>query len=96
MGKVVKAIGKIGGVLAAPFTGGASLALTGGLLGSKLLGGKKSKSSTAATGPVVMPLADDTAVAAKRKRDIATQLQRGGRSSTILSDSSDNSLGGGF
>ena len=45
------------------------------------------------TGPIIMPLADDQAVAAARKKSIAAQMKRGGRSSTILTDTSGSTLG---
>jgi hypothetical protein len=61
-----------------------------GLLGSKLLGGKKKAAPE--KGPVVMPLADDEAVKRARRKSIAAQMSRGGRNSTILSDG--DSLGG--
>ncbi len=42
----------------------------------------------------VMPMADDLAVEAARKRSIAAIRSRSGRASTILSDDSNESLGG--
>lgn len=60
---------------------------TFGIAGA-LLGGKKKKAAPAPEpGPVVMPLADDEAIMRAKKRSIASQLKRGGRSSTILSSS---------
>ena len=50
-----------------------------------LFGGKKKPKVEA--GPIVMPIADDEAVMTARKRAIASQMKRGGRSSTILTDS---------
>lgn len=47
----------------------------------------------AASGPKIMPLADGDAVKAARKKSIAAQLGRGGRSSTMLSGDSET-LGG--
>lgn len=73
------------------FTGGPAGALAGGTAGLLDSFGKK-KSSAAATGPIVMPLADDEAVARAKRLSIAQQLARGGRSSTILSDQ--QTLGG--
>jgi hypothetical protein len=46
-----------------------------------------------ATGPKIMPLADGDAVRAARKKSIAAQLSRGGRTSTMLSGESET-LGG--
>lgn len=43
--------------------------------------------------PVVMPLPDDEAVQAAKKRQLAIQMGSGGRASTILSQGSDK-LGG--
>lgn len=63
---------------------------------SSLIGGKKSAPAptpTAGQGPIVMPLADDANRLRARKRSIATQAQRSGRTSTILSGESDK-LGG--
>jgi hypothetical protein len=37
--------------------------------------------------PTVMPLADDAAAEAARKKSLAAQQKRGGRASTILSTS---------
>lgn len=68
----------------------------GGLVGSLLK--KKSHAAPAPTpGPIVMPIADDEAVRLAKKRSIAQQVGRGGRSSTILSADSDRTgttLGG--
>lgn len=90
---MAKTILKGVGILAAPFTGGASLALTAG---ASLLGGKKKAAATPAptAGPLVMPLADDEKIKAAKRRSVAAQLQRGGRSSTILSGSPSETLGG--
>jgi hypothetical protein len=44
--------------------------------------------------PRVMPIADDEAVRAAKRRSIASQRQRGGRSSTILTGGSTEKLGG--
>lgn len=69
-----------------------SLAL--GTVGAALgIGGKK-KAKAPEPGPVVMPLADDEAVMKARKRSIAEQMKRGGRTSTILTDGTGNNLGG--
>lgn len=90
---MAKKILKVAGIVAAPFTGGASLALTGA---AGMLGGKKKKAATPASTPTpVMPLADDEAVKRARRASIARQMSRGGRSSTILSSGSD-ALGGGY
>lgn len=86
--KIVKAAG----VIAAPFTGGTSLAVTAGLTAAgeaaKLLSKKKSK-STLGSSPQVMPLPDDEKVKLARKRSLAQQMARGGRAATILTDTSD-------
>lgn len=61
-----------------------------GLLGSKLLGGKKkSAAAKADDGPKVMPLADDEAVMRARRLSIQKQMGRGGRTSTMLTEDSD-------
>lgn len=75
--KILKGVGKL------------ALGTVGGLLG---IGGKKKKGKVE-EGPIVMPLADDEAVRNARKKSIATQMKRGGRSSTILSDPG-STLGG--
>jgi len=65
---------------------------TFGLAGSLLKPFSKKKKETAAA-PVAeptMPIADDEAIMRARKRAVAQQLQRGGRSSTILTDNSDS------
>lgn len=69
--------------------------LLGGLAGGAVsILGKKSAPAPAPTeGPKVMPLADDQAVAAAKKRSLAMQMQRGGRSSTMLTGDSET-LGG--
>lgn len=54
-----------------------------GLVGSKVLGGKK-KAPAPADGPKIMPLADDDKVMAARRASIMKQRQRSGRASTIL------------
>lgn len=71
---------------------GAVLSPVGALLG--LGGGKKTAATPPiAPGPKIMPLADSEAVQRARRKSIAGQLGRGGRSSTILSDQSET-LGG--
>jgi hypothetical protein len=81
---------KVAGIVAAPFTGGASLALTAG---ASLLGKKKKSSATPTTPDVpTMPLPDDQAVANAKKEAIIRQRARGGRSSTILTGG--DTLGG--
>lgn len=61
------------------------------------IAGKKSTPTPtpapAASGPKIMPLADGDAVRAARKKSIAAQLGRGGRTSTMLSGDSET-LGG--
>lgn len=74
--KVLKTVGKVAG-----------FALGGGLLG-KALSGKK-KAAAPEEGPQIMPLPDDERIRLAKKRRIAEQMQRGGRSSTILSDPTD-------
>lgn len=70
--------------------------VVGSVIGGKLFGGKDKVAAAAAPGPIVMPLADDEAVKAARKRSLLSQSQRGGRNSTILTDTSSGSstLGG--
>lgn len=65
-----------------------------GTVGAALGVGGKKKEKAPPPGPVVMPLADDEAVVKARKRSIAEQMKRGGRTSTILTDGTGNSLGG--
>lgn len=79
--KIIGGIGKI------------ALGTVGSILG---VGGKKkaAPAAPAAQGPIVMPLADDDAVMRAKKKVVAAQLARGGRSSTILSDTSGDTLGG--
>lgn len=55
-----------------------------------LIGGSKKKEAPAPEGPKVMPLADDEAVKRAKKASIIKQMNRGGRSSTILSNDSDS------
>ena len=65
---------------------------TGGLAGALLKPfGKKKPAPTPAPepGPQIMPLADDEAILRARRRSVAMQRARGGRSSTILSSDSD-------
>jgi len=64
-----------------------------GLLGGKLFGGGKSAPAPT-QGPQVMPLPDDQAILDARKRSIAAQMKRGGRTSTILTDGGGSTLGG--
>lgn len=66
-----------------------ALGTVGTVLG---LGGKK-KAAAPTPGPQIMPLADDEAVKRARRRSVADQMQRGGRTSTMLSGESDT-LGG--
>lgn len=74
----------MGKVIGAPFRA------IGSLLG---LGGSKA-APAASPGPIVMPLPDNEAVMRAKRRSIAGQLQRGGRSSTILTDQPGSKLGG--
>lgn len=67
--------------------------LVGSLLG--IGGGKKEAAPAAAPAEKVMPLPDDEAIKRAKKQAISRQMSRGGRSSTILSQSSDT-LGGGY
>ena len=71
--KIVKGIGSV-----AKFA-------VGGVLGS-ILGKKKDKPAALPAPEPVMPIADDEAVLRARRRSVAQQIQRGGRSSTILTD----------
>lgn len=72
-----------------------------GIKGIKSLTGKKKAAAdpvveTPAPAPVepTMPVADDVAVQAAKKRSLIRQIGRGGRSSTILTDTSGSTLGG--
>ena len=67
--------------------GGLALGLKAG---KALFGGGKKKA--AEVPDPVMPIADDVAIKAARKKSIIKQMGRGGRSSTILTDG--DSLGG--
>ncbi|MBP7135978.1 MAG: hypothetical protein KBA57_06415 [Sphingomonadaceae bacterium] len=51
---------------------------------------KKKKETVAPVAEPTMPIADDEAILRARKRAVAQQMQRGGRSSTILTDNSDS------
>lgn len=74
--------------LALPFLLGAA-----GSVAGSIIGGKSAPAPAPAAGPKVMPLADDAAVAAAKKRSLMMQVQRGGRQSTMLSGDSET-LGG--
>lgn len=68
---------------------------TFGLAGALFGGGKKKEPApTPAPEPQTMPVADDEAIRTARRRSIASQMKRSGRSSTMLSSDSDT-LGGG-
>jgi hypothetical protein len=71
-------------------TVGTILSPVAGLLGA--FDSKKAAAPAPTDTTPVMPLPDDAAIAAAKKRSIASQLQRGGRDSTILTDGS--TLGG--
>lgn len=99
MAAVLPVLASVGGLFGATGTaatligaGAAGLAAKG-LVGT--VAGKKSAPVPVAPekGPVVMPLADDAAVMRARKRSVAAQLSRGGRTSTMLTSDSDT-LGG--
>ena len=94
MAAIVPVLTSIGGLLGA--SGAAATAIGAATVGfgaSKLVGGGKSAPAAAAAAPVagpkVMPLADGEAVAAAKKRSITMQMQRGGRSSTMLTGDSE-------
>ena len=59
---------------------------TFGLLGAltKPFGTDKPKTPEAVPGPKVMPIADDMSVKRAKRRSILQQMNRGGRSSTML------------
>lgn len=64
---------------------------TFGLAGSLLKPfSKKKKTPATPVAEPTMPIADDEAIMRARKRAVAQQIQRGGRSSTILTDNSDS------
>lgn len=52
-------------------------------------------SKNQSNGPTVMPLADGEAVQAAKKQSILDQISGRGRASTLLTDTSDQKLGGG-
>lgn len=101
MAQVIPVLTSIGGLFGASGTaatligaGTAALA-TKGAIGA-VSGGKKTEAAPAPVvekGPVVMPLADDGAVQRAKRRSIAAQMSRSGRSSTMLTSDSDK-LGG--
>jgi hypothetical protein len=64
-----------------------------GLTGMLLKPFGSDKPAEAPAAPGIMPMADDAQVQAARKKSIAAQLQRSGRSSTMLSNDSET-LGG--
>lgn len=70
--------------------GGLATGVVGGLIGSALKG-KKKPDAPEVPAPV-MPLPDDEAIRAAKKRSIISQRGRAGRSSTILTDN--DTLGG--
>jgi hypothetical protein len=81
--------------IASVFSGGGAaglLGLAGSLLGG-LFGGKQETPAAAPAPtvpkPAVMPIADDEAVKAAKKRSLVEQMQRKGRQSTILTDGTD-------
>jgi len=65
-----------------------------GTVGAALGFGKKKSGSPQAAPAPVMPIADDEAVKRARRRSVASQMQRGGRTSTMLTDSDNSTLGG--
>lgn len=69
-----------------------------GLVGAALQGSKKTPGATPIPGmesPPVMPIPDDQAAEAARRRRIAEIQGRSGRQSTFLSDEGSNRLGAG-
>ncbi len=74
----------MGKIIAAPFKA------IGNILG---LGGSKAPAAPP-PGPIVMPLADNEAIARAKRKAIAGQVQRGGRTSTILTSEPGSKLGG--
>ncbi len=58
-----------------------------------MMGGKESKPPAIAP-PTPMPTADDSKVKAARSRSIADQMVRQGRESTILTQGTEEKLGG--
>lgn len=104
MGFVPPVLAAVGSILgasgaAAPIVGGLATAVAGSSIASNigsLIGGGGSKSPEPAQtkAPTVMPTADGDAVERARKRSIAAQAQRSGRSSTMLTSDSSDTLGG--
>lgn len=70
----------------------ATFGLAGALFGKT--GSKKKAEPAPEPEKQTMPMADDEAVRRARKRSIAAQMKRSGRSSTMLSNDSET-LGGG-
>lgn len=65
-----------------------ALGVGGSLLAGALMPKPQAPAATAQA-PKVMPLADDQAVADAKRRSMMAQMQRGGRTSTMLSSDSD-------
>jgi hypothetical protein len=85
---------------ALPALGGASILGTAssvlGVLGAgkALFGGGKESAPPPIAPPTPMPTADDSKVKAARSRSIADQMVRQGRESTILTQGTEEKLGG--
>jgi hypothetical protein len=86
--KIVKGVGSVISAVASPF------GLLGKAAGSLLDGKNEAAAPAPAAAPTAtMPLPDDDAAKRARKRATAARLRAGGRSSTILTDSTET-LGG--
>lgn len=59
---------------------------------SSILGGKTPKAPKVPK-PVVMPVPDEDAIKAVKRRSLAEQFGRSGRASTILTNNNDDTLG---
>ena len=89
----------LGGMLGGAAAGTAAGAAIGGLAGSALAGSNKAPKVETPNIPAqtIMPTPDSSAVAAAKRRSVASQSARQGRASTILTqgglDSSSDKLG---
>ncbi|MGL4315332.1 MAG: hypothetical protein ACRCTL_01760 [Pseudomonas sp.] len=88
MSKSIKKVAAIGGIIAAPFTGGASLALTGAVMASEMM---KTPSATGSAMPEVAaaptaaaPTAVDPAAIAAREDQKKRQAAAAGLSANTL------------
>lgn len=86
MSKSVKKIVSIGGILAAPFTGGASLALTAGVAANDFMSAKSNGADYrgSASTPSAIPTAQDPEALAAREDQKRRQAAAAGLSANVL------------